>query len=138
VGAALNTPVAEVSVSSLQEPAVCAFQTSSDPGISVQISQLPLSGGPDKGRSLASIKDKLKGDAAESQKDGLTYRVTERPDWGTDAFSVLLYNANKPVGVEVWTPRYSSVISDDSGQLSDSAYDGEATSLGDALVKASK
>jgi hypothetical protein len=69
---------------------------------------------------------------------GLTYRITEHPEWGTDAFLLLEYNSGQVEGVQVWTPKYSSAISDDAGQASESAYLADATNLGDALANASK
>lgn len=138
VSAALKTQVVEVSVNAFQVPALCAFQTSSQPGLTVQITAFPFTTGRYKNRGLASIKDDLSAAAGESKSTGLTYRIIERPEWGTDAFSVLLYDARQAEGVQVWTTKYSSAIDDVPGQVSESAYLADATDLGDALVDASK
>lgn len=63
---------------------------------------------------------------------GLTYRISEHPEWGTGAFSLLEYNAGKAEGVQVWTAKYSSSIDDASGQLSDATYLADAKNFGDA------
>jgi hypothetical protein len=137
VSAAVKTQVAEVSVTRFQSPDVpvlCAFQTSSHPALTVQISAFPFTAGRYKNLSLDSIKDGLTAATGE----GLTSRITEHPEWATDAFSALLYNSGHAVGVEVWTTKYSSAIDDVPGKVSDSAYLADATNLGNALVAASK
>jgi len=138
VSAALKTTVVEVSVSAFQQPAICAFHTAADPGIDVQISAFPLTTGRYKNWSLAKFKAEAKADAGASAAIGLTYRITEHPEWGTDAFSLLEYNSAKSEAVQIWTTKYSSQIGDDSGQLSDAAYLADAKNLGDALVAASR
>ena len=138
VSAALKTTVVEVRVDDYGKSALCAFQTSSDPGLEVQIYAFPFTSGPNKNRSLVSIKEGLRAAVGKSKSLGLTYRITEHPEWGTDAFLLLEYNSGQVDGFQVWTPKYSSAISDVPGQISESAYLPDATNLGDALVNASK
>lgn len=142
VSVALTTRVvASASVtnfSSPDAPVLCGFQTPSQDGLTVQISAFPFTTGRYKNWSLAAIKDELKASAGQSASLGGTYRITGRPEWGTDAFSVLLYDSGQPEGVEVWTPKYSAAIDGGSVQVSESVYLADATNLGDALVDASK
>ena len=136
VSAAVRTQVAGVSATRFQSPEVpvrCAFQTSSPPVLTVQISAFPFTAGRFKNLSLHSIKDGL-----AQTDDVLTSRITEHPEWGTDAFSALLYNSRHAVGVQIWTTRYSAAIDDVPGTVSDSAYLADATNLGNALVAAAK
>ena len=140
MSAALKTTVVDASTTRFQvpEPALCAFQTSSQPGLTVQITAFPFTTGRYKNRSLASIKGDLRAAVGVSSSLGLTYRIIEHPEWGTDAFALLEYNSGQADGVQVWTTKYSSAISDDSGQVSESAYLADATNLGNALANASK
>ena len=77
VSAALKMTLAEVSVNAFEKPALCAFQTSSQPGTTVQITAFPFTTGRYKNRGLASIKDELRAAVGESSSTGLTYRITE-------------------------------------------------------------
>lgn len=141
VSVALKSNVADISNMPYQastQPALCVFQTSFHPGLTVQIFAFPLTEGRDKNLSLASIKDELRSAAGKSKSLGLTYQIVEHPEWGTDAFTLLEHNSGHPAAVEVWTAKYSSAIEDASDQLSDAAYLADASNLGDALVHASK
>lgn len=140
VSAALRTTVVDTGTTEFRLPAraLCAFQTASQPGLAVQIYAFPFTTGRDKNRNLPSIQDELRAATDESRSIGLTYRITGHPEWGTGAFSVLEYDSGQVEGVEVWTAKYSSSISDDAGRASEATYLADATSLGDALVRASK
>lgn len=138
VSAALNTTVVEASVNVREEPALCAFEQPSQSGLAVWVSAFPATTGRYKNLGLASIRRDLKAAVSESASLGATYRITEHPEWGTDAFSVLVYNSKQLVGVQVWTSKYSSAIDPGPSQLSESASISDATNLGDALVHASK
>ena len=134
---AVRTQVAEVSATRFQSPDVpirCAFATSSTPVLTVQISAFPFTTGRYKNSSLHSIKDGLAAAAGHDLKS----RITPHPEWGTDAFSALLYNSGHVANVQVWTTRYSASLDDGPGKLPDSAYLADATNLGNALVAAPK
>lgn len=140
VSAALKTQLVAASTAGYQlpEPALCVFQTPSEPVFTVQITAFPFTTGRYKNKSLASIKDELKAAAATNKSLGLTYQLIEHPEWGTDAFVLLSYYSGKPDGVEVWTTKYSAAIGGSRGNVSASAYLSYATNLGDALVHPSK
>lgn len=138
VSATLKTTLAQVSVSPFQQPALCAFQTASQPGMTVEISAFPFTSGRYKNWSLAKFHNDAMANARRSASGGLTTRLTEHPEWGTDAFSLLNYNSGQPIGLQLWTEKFSSVIDPGPGQLSEAAFLADAKTLGDALVAASR
>jgi hypothetical protein len=142
VSAAVKTTVVEVSVEALRssESVLCEFQTSSQPGLDVQIGTVPYTIGSHKYLSLATIKDQLRNmpGSGPGNPGDLTSRITEHPEWGNDAFSVVLFESGRAEGVEDWMTKYSSAINDLPGKVSESAYRADATNLGDALADASK
>ena len=138
VSVAVKTTVGEVSVKTPQfqipEPALCAFQTPSQSGLTIQIQAFPFRSGREKNLSLASIQKDIRASASEASSAGGTFRVIEHPEWGTDAFVLLIYGSGQAGGVEVWTTKYLAVVDPGAGHIPVSGYLADAKSLGDALV----